>query len=253
MRQDTPAAIHLRRVSRYPDVMSIRRALVSILGCAVVIVGWPSSSHEAGREPVQGVSIEAKDLTPAEMAQVRRLVRPTGKEPWLIYGFRYGLGAKSIPRRTLLALYLQPDVERGRLRRGRVLHAEISAPPLEGQKASPGIQFTGKYVQIVAIGRRPEEVNGKWDLNRPFLVDGEFDDQTLFRLVALIRRSLQGPQPPNAGPAARISGSLAISRVRRIDDGMEVTLDRDDSHGEWVTLEERNGRLVIVNHGVWII
>jgi len=174
MRQDTPAAIHLRRVSRYPDVMSIRRALVSILGCAVVIVGWPSSSHEAGREPVQGVSIEAKDLTPAEMAQVRRLVRPTGKEPWLIYGFRYGLGAKSIPRRTLLALYLQPDVERGRLRRGRVLHAEISAPPLEGQKASPGIQFTGKYVQIVAIGRRPEEVNGKWDLNRPFLVDGEF-------------------------------------------------------------------------------
>jgi len=31
------------------------------------------------------------------------------------------------------------------------------------------------------------------------------------------------------------------------------TLNRDESHGETVVLEERNGRLLIVKHGFWIV
>jgi len=227
---------------------------VLIWGFVFIALASSSPARAAAREqPLQGVWIEAKDLTPAEMAQVRGLARPTGKEPWLIHGFRHGLGPKFTSRRTRLEVYLQPEVENGSLRRGRVLHVEISAPAAGGRNASARIESTGNYAQIVVPGRRATDVEGKWDLNRPFLVDGEFDDQTLSSLVALIRRSPQGPPRPNGGVSAKINGSLAISRVRRTDGGVEVTLNADDLHGENVTLEERGGSLVIVEHGFWIV
>jgi hypothetical protein len=130
---------------------------------------------------------------------------------------------------------------------------EISAPAGGGRQISPSIESVAKYAHVVVLGRRPDEVNGKWDQHRPFVVDGEFDDATLFRLVALIRSSPTGAPLPNGEATAKINGSLAISRVRRTDSGLEVTLNRDAYHGEYVTLEERNGRLVIVKHGFWIV
>jgi hypothetical protein len=72
-------------------------------------------------------------------------------------------------------------------------------------------------------------------------------------LVALIRRSPNGPPLTNSGAAARINPSLAISRVRRTDNKVEVTLNRDEYHGEYVTLEMRGNRLVIVQRGLWIV
>jgi hypothetical protein len=227
--------------------------VVPMLCYALVAVGLLSPGHAA--EPVwrpPGVVIEAKDLTPAEMVRVRRLVRPTGKEPWLISGFRFGRGAKSTPRRTGLGIYLQPDVENGRLRRGRLLSLEISAPADAGKKASRRIRFTAKYAQVVVPGRRPDEVKGKSDLHRPFLVHGEFDDQTLFGLVEFIRRSPEGPPGTNGESPNRVDGLLPISYVGRTDNGVEVRLNLNDDSGEYVNLEERNGRLVIVGIGFWI-
>jgi hypothetical protein len=229
------------------------RRPIPAFACAFIVLGSLSVGQAAEREPLQGVSIEAKDLTAAEMSEVRRFAREAGKAPWLIYGFRYGLGAKSTPRRTQIAIYLEPDVENGRLRRGRILQAEISAPAGEARQASPRIPPTLQYAHVVVLGRRPNEVNGKWDVHRPFVVDGEFADETLFAIVALIRRSPEGPPLPNGEPGAKIDGSLAISRVRRTDNGVEVTLNRDDYHGAYVTLEERNGRFVIIKHDIWIV
>jgi hypothetical protein len=136
---------------------------------------------------------------------------------------------------------------------GRVLNFEVSAPVSARRKASPRIESTGKYAHVVVLGRQPGEVKGRWDPHRPFLVDGEFDDQTLFSLVALIRRSPEGPPLPKGASPARVNGSLAVSHVRRTDNGVNVTLNVDDYHGEYVTLEERNGRLVIVKHEAWIV
>ena len=216
-----------------------RNTVVPMLYFALVAVGWLSPGYAAENRlrPLPGVFIEAKDLTSAEMAHVRRLARLTGKEPWLIYGFRHRYRTTSGARRTSLEIYLQPDLENGRLRRGRVLHLEILAPAGAGQKASQRIESTAKYAHVVVLGRGPNEVNEKWDAHRPFLVDGDFDDETLFGLVAFIRRSPEGRPPPNGEPAAKINGSLAMSRVRRIKNGVEVTLNRDDYHGESVTVE----------------
>jgi hypothetical protein len=224
----------------------VRRRVLAF-GFLLMALGWLSQRRAAECQAVEGVSIEEKDLTPAEMAQVRRLVRPIGKEPWLIYGFRYGPGRKSRPRPTQVTVYLQPDVEHGRLRRGRVLHVEVGGT----QQASARIESTGKYAHVVVLGRRPDEGRGKWDPHRPFLVEGDFDDQTLLKVVARIRQSHDRPPPLNGSPA-RLDGLLPISRVRRIDNRVEVTLNVDETHGEGLTLEERNGRLVIVKHGFWI-
>jgi hypothetical protein len=52
---------------------------------------------------------------------------------------------------------------------------------------------------------------------------------------------------------AKINGSLAISYVRRTDNGVEVGLNVDDYRGEKVELDTRNGRLMIVRHVIWVV
>jgi hypothetical protein len=46
---------------------------------------------------------------------------------------------------------------------------------------------------------------------------------------------------------------LAISYVRRTDNGVEVGLNVDDYRGEKVELDTRNGRLMIVKHVIWVV
>ena len=227
--------------------------MVPMLGYALVAVGCLLPGYSPERPwPPQEVFIEAKHLTPDEMEQVRRLVRQAGRKSWLISGFRRDLRAESTPRRMWLGVYLQPDVENGRLRRGRVLYLELSTPTGPGKKVTGRIESTAKYAQVVVPGGRPDEGKRKWDLQRPFLVDGEFDDEMLFGLVELIRSNPEVSPQPNGAPSVRVRGSLPISRVRRTENGVEVTLEVDDAHGWFVNLKERNGRLVIVRHAAWI-
>ena len=100
-------------------------------------------------------------------------------------------------------------------------------------------------------GRRPDAVRGKFDQQRPFLVDGEFDDQTLVSLVELIRKSPDVASLQNGG-SAKVKGASPITRVSRTSIGVEVTINVDARTGQFVTLEERNGRLVVVKARFWI-
>ena len=225
---------------------------IPAFACLLTTVGLLSPRLLAANpQPLEGVFIDAKDLTSEEMSEVRSLSRYAGKAPWLIFGFRYGLGPQSAPRRTRVSIYLEPDIESAQLRRGRLLEVEMSASA--ARQASGRIQSTKKYAQVIVLSGRPPEVNGRLDVHRPFVVDGEFDDQVLLRVVAFIRRSPAGPARPNGQPTTTgVNGSLQISSIRRMDDKIEVWLNRDDYHGESVTLENRNGEFVIVKHGVWI-
>jgi hypothetical protein len=122
------------------------------------------------------------------------------------------------------------------------------------RQASGRVQSVKKYAQVIVFSGRPPEVKGRLDAHRPFVVDGEFDDQTLLRVVALIRRSPPGPPLPNGLPSdTKVNGSLPISSIRRIDNKIEVTLNSADDRGESVTLENRNGEFVILRHGPWIV
>jgi hypothetical protein len=99
-----------------------------VCACLLVSLGWLTQGQAAEREQSISVFAEAKDLAPAEMVRLRPLVRPTGKEAWLIYGLRDGFGADSTPSPTQLTVYLKPDRENGGLRRGRVLYLARKCP-----------------------------------------------------------------------------------------------------------------------------
>ena len=224
---------------------------ITAFACLLTTVGLLSPSLAAEQMP-EGVFIDAKDLTSNEMFEVRRISREAGKDPWLIFGFRYGRGPESAPRRSEISIYLQPDVANAHLRRGRLLEVEMFATP-SAQPASGRIRFTRKYAQVIVLSGRPPEVTGRLDAHRPFVVDGEFDDQTLLRIVALIRRSPPGPPLPNGQPSGtNVNGSLQISSIRRVDTKIEVMLNLDDDRGQYVTLENRNGEFVIVRLSHWI-
>ena len=216
---------------------------------SLLLAGFISLGLASRPEPAPGTFIESKDLTRAEMTQVLRLLRPTAREPWFIYGFRYESTARA--KQTRLSVYLQPDLENGPMRRGRMLVLDLFSPSVGGR--SSRIVSTSQYAHIVAAGRRRDDVSGRWDVHRPFVVDGDFSDRTILNIVALIRRSPDGPRLPNGDPAAKVNGSLPISRIRRTEDGIEVTLNRDAYQGEYVTLQDRNGRLVVVKHTMWIV
>jgi hypothetical protein len=79
-------------------------------------------------------------------------------------------------------------------------------------------------------GRWPDEVKRRSDLQRPFLLDGELNDQTLSSNVTFIRSS------PESTSRQRVNGLLPITFVHRTGDRIEVTLTVDDLHGESVTL-----------------
>jgi hypothetical protein len=236
-------------------VIRIRaKRAIPACACLLATVGLLSLQLAAEPQALEGVFIEAKDLTADEMLEVRRLSQEAGKVPWLIFGFRYGRGPESTPRRTQISIYLQPDVEKAQLRRGRLLDVEMSAPSSPAQQVSGRVQSIKKYAQVIVFSGRPPEVKGRLDAHGPFVVDGEFDDQTLLRVVALIRRSPPGPPLPNGLPStSRVNGSLQISNIYRIENKIEVRLKSSDYQGELVTLEDRNGEFVVVRAGMWIV
>jgi hypothetical protein len=229
-----------------------RGRLLSLFGYAILSVGALSPAHATEVQLPGRVYIEAKDLSPADMVQVRGFTRPTGKKPWWIYGFRYEPRGSTYAR-TQLWIYLQPDEENGRVRRGRAMRVEIAASSSARARMPSRVESTWKYAQVAEIGRRPDELKGRSDLQRPFLLDGEFNDQTLVNVVTFIRSSPESEPRRNGAWPARVNGSLPITYVRRSGERIEVTLNVDDFHGESVTLEERNGRLVIVKHGMFIV
>jgi hypothetical protein len=51
-----------------------------------------------------------------------------------------------------------------------------------------------------------QKLIGRWDIQRPFPVDGEFSDDTLLELVALIRSNARGL---NFGRAKFLTESMA--------------------------------------------
>jgi hypothetical protein len=225
---------------------------ITACACLLTTVGLLSLQPAAEQRP-EGVFIDAKDLTSNEMSEVRRLSREAGKDPWIVFGFRYGRGPESASRHSEISIYLQPDVENAQLRRGRLLEVEMFATPSATQPAFGRIRSTRKYAQVIVLSGRPQGVSGRLDAHRPFVVDGELDDQTLLRVVALIRTSPPGPPLPNGLPSGtKVNGSLQISSIRRNGDKIEVMLNRDDDQGESLTLEDHNGEFVIVRLGHWI-
>jgi hypothetical protein len=138
--------------------MNVRREAFFVLGPVLVIVSSLLGEVAAGRDCVTGVLLEAKDLTAAEQAHAKSLARAAGSDVWLLYGFRYGAGAASTVRHTAFEIYLTPDVQRGRLRRGRMLRVDEQRPNDAQQQTRWRTESTERYAQVVEAVARVDAV-----------------------------------------------------------------------------------------------
>jgi tetratricopeptide (TPR) repeat protein len=129
-------------------------------------------------------------LTADDVRQLRALV-PSGKSAWLIV-----VTEETLPERAAHAqIYLDADVVRPNLRRGRVVHAEASIGAdgtVGGQKTWAGRPYKVAYAQVPLAGRDALDIRGNDDRNRPANVPetvagASFTDDQLVSLVMFLR------------------------------------------------------------------
>jgi hypothetical protein len=187
-----------------------------------------------------------KALTESEITQIGQLAK--GKSPWLLYGEPTML--TSLFRASL---YLEPDSVRNRLWRGQLLSLEADGPPTVSTRSSWRISSTLAYAYVAPEDGRPGSVTGDLDVNWPFAVEGEFDDETLLSLVEFIRSSPPIPGvPPNAAPR-NVDGTKPITSVGRKEDKVLVILRTGVLQGLEVTLARANGSWEVTAYGMWIV
>ena len=104
-------------------------------------------------------------LTPDVVSAIATAI---GERPWLIDDFRGPIELQSGERTWVAQGYLAPNRETSELRRGRIVNVESRT-----RTGSPGqwvVGGTREYAQLVAAGRRYDDVQGTMDRHRPFYV-----------------------------------------------------------------------------------
>jgi len=172
----------------------------------------------------------------AEVAQIAELASSTGKRLWLL----------RTPNAVMMServsyLFLEPDVLGKPVLRGRVLRLRADEPPNVPIRSPWTIRESLSYAYIPTTGRQHGEIESENDLDWPFIVRGEFDDDTLISIVEFIRS-----QPPIPVPAFLKSvPSVPIAGITRGDDAIVVGLRPHEEMGHGVWLVRKDGRWVI--------
>ena len=178
----------------------------------------------------------SQPVSDAEVAQIAELVINTGKRPWLLRSPHSNMRDVRVAR-----LFLEPDVAGGRVQRGRMLRLAAEGPPFVPARSPWRIQESDLYAHIPIAGRRPGEILGDDDLGWPFVLQGEFDDDTLISVVEFVRS-----QPPIPMPAfLRQVPAAPIVGIQRRDDAIVVGFRRSEAEGDSVWLVRKDGRWVI--------
>jgi hypothetical protein len=198
-----------------------------------------------------GRFITAPDLTRAETSAVQRLTRSSGRKPWLIWGFRFGTDPKPGIDRARFDVYLHPDVENGRLRRGRLFTIDFG-PARANAPSSWQVESVSKYAQVAVLGRPVSQVSGKWDIQRPFLAPADLDDQAIVSLVDFIRSSPEWTELARNLAPRQVDGSIPIISVRRFADRLEVCQQNQEWSGWYVDVESRDGHWKVQRIRMWI-
>jgi len=144
----------------------------------LLLVGL-TATHAAGQATAFTLSRFGRhSVSDAEVAQIAELVISTGRRPWLLHS---PISLEGDVRRA--SLFLEPDVPSQRVQRGRMLRLVAEGPRFVPARSPWRIQESGLYAHIPVAGQRPDEVRGDDDLAWPFVLQGEFDDDTLISVV----------------------------------------------------------------------
>jgi hypothetical protein len=156
-------------------------------------------------------------------------------KPWLLNGSRIQFGIAE-----WVQAFLPPTGETQVLRRGAIVYAERRTNPLGAWV----VKRTESYAQVAIPGRRFDEIRDDHDINRPFRVIGQFEDEGIIRLVEFLRSN-----PPTRGRPVELWPIGSVQR--RLDDSVEVGLMETASHGQVIRLRRSGQDWVIVEMGGW--
>ncbi len=204
-----------------------------------------TATHAAAQATAYTLSrFGSQPVSDAEVAQIAELAISTARRPWLLRS------PQSLIQNVRVAeLFLEPDVAGGRVQRGRMLRLAAEGPAGLPARSPWRIQESNTYAHIPMAGHRPDEVRGDDDPGWPFVVQGEFDDDTLISLVEFVRS-----QPPIPMPAfLRQVHAVPITTIQRRDDAIVVSFRSKDAEGDHVWLVRKGGQWVITRSESFII
>ena len=178
----------------------------------------------------------SQPVSDAEVAQIATLVVSTGKRPWLVRSPHSWM-----PDVQIASLFLEPDAPSPRVQRGRMLSLVAEGPRFAPARTPWRIRESSVYAYIPVSGRPLGEVLDENDVSWPFVVQGEFDDDTLISVVEFIRS-----QPPVPVPAfLRSVPAAPIAGIQRLDDAIVVGLRTSEATSSSVWLVRNDGQWVI--------
>jgi hypothetical protein len=183
-------------------------------------------------------------LTDAEVVQITNLANNAGSRPWLLLG-----QGSMMPGRQSASLFLESDVLGARVMRGRMLRLVADGPPTLPVRSAWRIEESRRYAYIPTQGRQPKDISSESDIDWPFTVDGEFDDDTLVSVVEFVRSN---PRVPMRAFAQHISRA-PISVIARRDDGILVAQRTSEWTGDQFWLNRKDGQWVITRSESWIV
>ena len=184
----------------------------------------------------------ARQLPDQEIAAIAQAM-PTGGKPWLLIGEK--LSAMSLPILSVEA-FLPPETTTREVRRGmriplsRSISDQAKPEPWTISAANYPRGRIGSYAQVAVAGRNFDDMQGDQDINRPFVVEGRFEDAELISIVSFIRSIPLMPTarlPIRAGPIHTL--------VRETAESVTVWTRLDFSSSQIVTLRKEGERWVI--------
>lgn len=123
-----------------------------------------------------------RTLSQSELAQISDLGNRVGKAPWVILG-----DPSMIAGVAFLTVYLQPDVVNERLYRGRMLRLTADTVATQARNGPWKVRDTLTYAYVVPAEGHVTEIRDERDMNWPFPVQSEIDDDTLIGIVTFVR------------------------------------------------------------------
>jgi len=185
----------------------------------------------------------ARQLSVWDIRELEILLSSEGK-PWFLNG-----DVTDAPGTQAIEAYLPPTTTTPDLRRGPVVIVRRRTHPITGVVYSEWIvEHTGSYAQVAIAGRGFDEIQGDQDINRPFRINGHFEDAELARLVRFLRST-----PPTADPVNPIKLWPIVSVTRQADGLVGVLLREVAMQGQAITLRQAGENWIIVAVGRWVV
>jgi len=217
-------------------------------------VAWLGACHESFAQMARLGNI-AERLTDQDLRSINRLVAENQSSPFLLSASR----SHVLPETWYLDAFFLPESDRAQVRRGRVL--KVSTVLRDEKPTEWRVEGSARYAQVGVAGRPFPRAFKPEDVDRPFLVEGEFTDSELASIVSFIRsspsREIKSDRNGSfsiRGGATDVEGTWPIGTVRRTTEGDSmVILSRSEGYGQTVILRFVRGRWTIVEVGFWIV